>query len=374
MGILRVFEWRTIVPLITAWVIALGLALVGWGVASRLRVPAAGVLGPMLLVGMASCLGIALPADSSWLKTGLQVIIGTFVGTSVNPRTISGIRSMGWPLAFVTAWNVGSALLIGYGLAFLGGFDLGTALLGTSPGGLPEMTAMAVTLHADTPTVAVLHSLRLGAILALIPLVLDRDRAARSPVPPGIAAGSGNPSSGVNLPPLGLRAVRAQVRDSLPWLATLGLGALGGALCLWAQVPAGAMTGAMVAVGLGGSLGVPMRRPPPLVRSLALVGIGTLVGVSFGPETVARLGDAALPLILATAATLGSGLAAACFVRRQLGIDFRTAFLACAPGGMSQVVMVADELGVDMMPVAIFQVARRVSVVLIMPFLFRFLI
>jgi len=32
---------------------------------------------------------------------------------------------------------------------------------------------------------------------------------------------------------------------------------------------------------------------------------------------------------------------------------------------MSQVVMVADELGVDMMPVAIFQVARRVSVVLL---------
>ena len=122
------------------------------------------------------------------------------------------------------------------------------------------------------------------------------------------------------------------------------------------------------------SLGAPLQKPPNVVRSLALVGIGTLVGTSFGPDTVAALATRSLPILTATAGAVTAGLALAFLVSRWLKVDMPTAFLACSPGGMSQMIIIADELGANTLVVCLFQLARRISVVVMLPVLFRLLV
>ena len=56
---------------------------------------------------------------------------------------------------------------------------------------------------------------------------------------------------------------------------------LGGLMALWAGMPAAGMLGSTLAVATATSLGAPLQKPPNVVRSLALVGIGTLIEKSF---------------------------------------------------------------------------------------------
>ncbi|NLE76494.1 MAG: hypothetical protein GX605_07050, partial [Chloroflexi bacterium] len=163
------------------WALLLGLAAAGWAALQRLRVPAAAVLGPMVFVATAAIAGLPQPAIPEGPKLALQVAIGLFAGVSLNRETAANVRSIGWLLAYVTGWTVGSAMLIGLGLSLLSDVSLATALLGASPGGLPEMTAMAVTVDADTPTVAVMHSVRYFTLLAIIPFLVKRGNPAAPP-------------------------------------------------------------------------------------------------------------------------------------------------------------------------------------------------
>jgi hypothetical protein len=65
---------------------------------------------------------------------------------------------------------------------------------------------------------------------------------------------------------------------------TLAIGAAGGALFLWANLPGGLISGAMISVGIAAIAGRPLAVPPILTQSvLVLLGIslGSLVSQQF---------------------------------------------------------------------------------------------
>ena len=53
--------------------------------------------------------------------------------------------------------------------------------------------------------------------------------------------------------------------------STILIGLAGGALFLWAQLPGGLITGAMVAVGVAGMAGRKVGLPPPLSHIVLMV-------------------------------------------------------------------------------------------------------
>src|SRR3569833_2376442 len=58
---------------------------------------------------------------------------------------------------------------------------------------------------------------------------------------------------------------------------TLAIGGAGGALFLWANLPGGLISGAMIAVGAAAIAGRPLSLPPILTQSVLL-----LLGISLG--------------------------------------------------------------------------------------------
>ncbi len=60
-------------------------------------------------------------------------------------------------------------------------------------------------------------------------------------------------------------------------LETLAIGIAGGTLFLWANLPGGLISGAMIAVGIGVTAGRPLTMPPILTQ-IVLV----LLGISLG--------------------------------------------------------------------------------------------
>ncbi|MEI9925052.1 MAG: AbrB family transcriptional regulator [Bradyrhizobium sp.] len=152
------------------------------------------------------------------------------------------------------------------------------------------------------------------------------------------------------------------------FLETLAIGTAGGTLFLWADLPGGLISGAMIAVGIAAIAGRPLVVPAIVTQSvLVLLGIslGTLVSrqllqhVSAYPVTIALLALATF------CSTFGSSL----YLQRFHGWDRTSAFLAGSPGALSQIVILAAEKGADVPGIAVVQTMRVIILTAALPLL-----
>lgn len=113
----------------------------------------------------------------------------------------------------------------------------------------------------------------------------------------------------------------------------LGVGALGGALFTWLNLPLAWMLGPLTAnlLASAGSLGV--RVPEPL-RNLFLAVMGLVLGSQVTPQLAHRVVDWPLSALLLLVGVAASTAAAAAWYRR-CGFDPVSAWFSAAPGAMT---------------------------------------
>jgi len=147
---------------------------------------------------------------------------------------------------------------------------------------------------------------------------------------------------------------------------TLGLAALGGLTFGFLGMPAGFLSGSILAVAGAALAGRPMLIPTPLMRIL-LVLIGISLGAVVTPATLN--GMAAYPLSIAVlfVAMVCISVGGASYLRAVHGWDKITAYLAAVPGGLSQVLGIAADLDADLRAIAIVQTVRVVIIAVGLP-------
>jgi len=147
---------------------------------------------------------------------------------------------------------------------------------------------------------------------------------------------------------------------------TLAFAAIGGLTLGLLGVPAGFLSGSILMVAAASLAGRPMLMPTLLMRIL-LVLIGISLGAVVTPATLN--GMAAYPLSIAVllAAMICISVSGAAYLRAVHGWDKMTAYLAAAPGGLSQVMGLAAELDADMRAIAIVQTVRVVIIAVGLP-------
>jgi hypothetical protein len=144
-------------------------------------------------------------------------------------------------------------------------------------------------------------------------------------------------------------------------IAVIGGGALG-----LLGMPAGYLSGALLAVAGAALAGRPMRLPMPAARAIFVL-IGISLGAVVTPETLH--GVAAYPLSIAVliVAMACMSLAGMAYLRIVHGWETTSAYLAASPGGMSQMLVLAAELGADLRAIAIVQSMRVVIIAVGLP-------
>jgi membrane AbrB-like protein len=147
---------------------------------------------------------------------------------------------------------------------------------------------------------------------------------------------------------------------------TLAVAAAGGVGLGLTGVPGGYLSGAILLVACAALAGRPMKIPVPLMRAIFVL-LGTSLGAVVTPATLH--GMATYPLSIAVLVVAMSCIAfgAAAYLRVVHGWDKVSAYLASAPGGMSQVLAVAAEVEADLRAVAIVQSMRVVIVAVGLP-------
>ncbi len=156
-------------------------------------------------------------------------------------------------------------------------------------------------------------------------------------------------------------------------LVTLAV-ALAGAFALdRANVPAGALIGAMLGVGAVKLLVGSATELPEPAKFVAYATIGWLVGQSIDRSVVHGLARIAVPLLTVVVVLLAVAGVTAFVLARAGVVDSTTAFLATAPGGLSHMAVLSSDVGANVPVVVGVHLVRVVAVLLLTPFVVRFL-
>lgn len=164
--------------------VLLGCGIVGLVLGPLLRLPAPGLVGPMLLSAAAHLLGLVHGAPPPLVVAGAQLVIGAQVGARFAGYPPSRIALAVLTGVGLTALMLALALATGWLLHRATGLPLLLLVLALAPGGLAEMSLVALALTADPALVAAVHIVRIALVVLATPL-LFRARERRGRGEPG---------------------------------------------------------------------------------------------------------------------------------------------------------------------------------------------
>jgi membrane AbrB-like protein len=156
-------------------------AVVGMAVAKALRLPAAQLTGPMLIAAVATLTGVVDLHLPTWMIAAAQMVIGVSLGLRFQGLGAALLRRSAW-LALI---SVGFMLTLGAAFAAvltaITGLEWLHLLISFAPGGVAEMSVIALSLAANPALVSLHHILRILLTvveLTVLAKILGLNRAA----------------------------------------------------------------------------------------------------------------------------------------------------------------------------------------------------
>jgi membrane AbrB-like protein len=142
---------------------------IGWIVGTRLRLPAPQLTGALLLSALAHATGVMDAKPPAVVSALAQLGIGASIGC-----TFAGVRpSMLARTLVVAVGTIGTmlalTLAVSIGLGALTGWPAAAILLAYAPGGVAEMSLVALAIGVDVVFVATHHVIRFSWVILLAP-------------------------------------------------------------------------------------------------------------------------------------------------------------------------------------------------------------
>lgn len=327
----------------------IGLALASYWIFTKLRLPAPAIMGPMVTIGAIQIMGAGLHELPMSAIACFQIIIGLSVGAKINHKNIRDIKSIWKSSLVIAAYTLTSTAIMTF---LIRNFttDFATALFSAAPGGITEMTILALAYDSEIAIVSTFQFVRFMVIVSIIPVIAK------------FVKGKQNTSQE--------KSVKASVikQDySLRRIFIYAFGIMGGVLLLAVDFPAGGVVGAMLAVGF---INIVLKEQyifPKEVMRFALLGVGVTIGLEFSPMMLQKIQEMILPIIGFSLIVVLGNLAVGWFIRYMTDWDTITCLLGSAPGGLSQMLALGDEMEADTLKISIMQLVRVLTIILSIP-------
>ena len=350
---------------------------IGCLVFRKFSLPVPGILGSLFFASALNLAGYFPDFPIQWLSWYSNIVIGAYVGLQVNRTSLRFLRELPLAAFIISGGMLFLSLAGGALLYWVSDLDMPTAFLGSTAGGIAEMALLAMSLGADMASVTLLQVFRLLTAILLTPLVCRKwtewqtRKEGKTSYPVCPSALEKNRSSALSdddeLP-------AATPQFSLPRLFLLFTVALAGGLAgFFLRMPVGLLTGAMFSVAAAGLMGLEMGRVPPILRTIAQIGIGVVIASNVTLSTLRQFTLLAGPVILLTGIMVLCSIGLAVLLHKMTGWNYPTCLLSTSLGGLSQMSIIAEEMGADPLKVSILQTVRLVSILVVLPFLFNYL-
>ncbi|MEZ5817589.1 MAG: AbrB family transcriptional regulator [Hyphomicrobiaceae bacterium] len=333
------------------YALALALGAMGASLFVHYGLPLPWFLGALSACLVASVAGLPVKRPAP-LSIPMRAVLGVAVGSAYTPALLDRLPSMLGSLAMLIPFM---GLIIVIGMSFyerVARFDRPTAFYSAVPGGLTDMTSMAEDSGANVRAIILVQASRILVIVFALPLWLQWH-------------------DGLSV----ARAFASRVRIWEIWpfdaVVMVAMGWGGWWLARRIGLAGAPIVGPMLASGIAHAMGYTVTKVPLEVLVVAQISVGVMLGCQFRGLTLKEFtgmmtwGIAnALVLLVVT-----GGMAAA--VSGITGFDAVSVLLAFAPGGQTELNLLAYVLGLDVAYVALHHLTRLAIVILGAQMVFR---
>ena len=338
------------------------IGFIGSHIALKLKFPAGAMTGSLFAVAIFNIItGDAYIPQN--IKIITQISTGTFIGAKITSADIKGLKDIFFPAIFLVISMAIFNFIMGFFIYYTTNIDIVTALFATAPGGITDMSILSYDFGADSSKVAILQLIRVISVLGFFPffikfLVKKFDKA-----------GQNKPSSynGININTKKKLPFSIMLKKSL---ITVFIGVITGLLGFFLKIPAGAMSIAMTGTALYNIFSNNAYMPLKL-RQFIQTFAGALIGAKMTMADVISLKSIAIPVLVVIIGFSLMNFILGMFIYKITDFSVQTSLFSAAPGGISDMSIIAGELGADTPKVAVMQFCRLVSVIAFYPILIK---
>jgi len=328
---------------------ALAVSTVGAAAFHVLDLPLPFLLGPMFGCLVAAMAGAPLQGLGG-LAIAMRIVLGVAVGTAITPALVHRLPQMLYSILLVPPFVVVIGV-IGYPwFRKVCGYDHATSYFGAMPGGLQDMLVFGEEAGGNVRSLSLIHATRVLVIVTSAPFLLQALWGASLLGSPGASA--------ADIPPAEL-AIMA-VAGFLGWYGARRVGLFGAPII-----------GPLAATAVVSLAGFIEHRPPRemLVAAQFILGLGA--GAAYVGVTMREIRHDVLSGIGYCVLLAGIAVGFAEIVIAIGAAPAMEAFLAFAPGGQSEMAILAIVAGADLAYVVTHHLVRLVVVILGAPVVAR---
>jgi len=329
--------------------VAIGAA--GGVVCAWIGTPIPWLLGPLFAVAATNLAGLPVRCPKGGRELG-QVLIGTVIGLYFT-ATVAAIVAAQLPwMALVAVVSLVLGAVGAWIQQRVAKLDLATAFFGCVPGGMSEMFALGDRFHAEPVALALSQLIRVTIVVCTVPAALTY---------------FGQHGDEVFQP-----LTRIVDWRLLPVLFA-GTGAVAIALNRLGMTNAW-MLGAVAFAAALTAAGVELSAVPRPITIIGQVLIGVSVGQRFEREALAGAPRVILGSAIATVLMLAVSGALSLFIANATGISVWSIVAASAPGGLAEMSVTAQVLGLGVPLVTAYHIVRIFMITVITLPMFRLML
>lgn len=309
------------------------------------------MLGPMIGNTVFALAGVPVIGPEK-LRPFVIPVIGVMLGSAITIELFNQLS--GWVLTLLL---LPPYLLAATGISFLiyrriGGYDPVTAFYAATPGGLNEMLIMGGEAGGDERKIALAHAGRVLLVILFVALFF------------GLFLGVRSGLGGRNWIPL-------SAPGFYDYVVLILAAVLGVPLAIFMRMPAAPVFGPMLLSGAFHMAGWVTIAPPTVFIVIAQIVIGTSIGTRFAGATLTEIRRDVGLAVLASSAMLIVSIGFAAVIAWSAQMSLSQAFLAYAPGGLTEMALMTLALDQDVAYVSTIHIIRITMVIGIAPVIYK---
>ena len=335
-------------------ILTLIIAILGGYLASKKKIPAAYMLGALFLVAIFNIFfnKAFLP---NYFKFITQVATGTFIGSKFHSEDVKMLKKVIVPGMTMVVLMIAFSFVLSYLMSTFLGIDNLTSFFATAPGGIIDISLIAYDFKANTSQVALLQLIRLISVISFVPFFTKKCYKR-------------NTKEKISFE----QKIKSEIKEEKSFLFTVIVGIIGGIVGYFSHLPAGTMSCSMALVAYFNVKAHKAYMPLTLRKIIQSFG-GALIGAKVTLSDVIALKDLILPIILIIIGFCLMNVLVGFFLYKTTKFSLSTALLSASPGGMSDISLMAEDLGANGPQVASMQFLRAIFIVGVYPVIIKIL-
>ena len=335
-------------------ILTLIIAILGGYLASKKKIPAAYMLGALFLVAIFNIFfnKAFLP---NYFKFITQVATGTFIGSKFYSEDVKMLKKVIVPGMTMVVLMIAFSFVLSYLMSTFLGIDNLTSFFATAPGGIMDISLIAYDFKANTSQVALLQLIRLISVISFVPFFTKKCYKR-------------NTKEKISFE----QEIKSEIKEEKSFLFTVIVGIIGGIVGYFSHLPAGTMSCSMALVAYFNVKTHKAYMPLTLRKIIQSFG-GALIGAKVTLSDVIALKDLILPIILIIIGFCLMNVFVGFFLYKTTKFSLSTALLSASPGGMSDISLMAEDLGANGPQVASMQFLRAIFIVGVYPIIIKIL-